>query len=537
MVTTTKLKLKKIITIFIILQPFLDIFWLYQPPIATALILSPPTYVRFLMMGLLTWLFLRAYHHQKMTRFFIFYTGVLLLWFIGHQWAATHFYSIVPGAFNYSTLGEIAYIARMVLPLLLLVMVYHVDFSEDELEKIVQWLVGLFSGTIVLTNLLTISLGSYLHQWGNGGLVEQYFNQKITGNIFSWFGRDAAGSYYGFASKGFFNHANTTGAVLILLAPFIFYFLVSRFSWVNFSLAICQILAGFELGTKAAAYGTLLVVLFFIIAYPFFAWLKHEYTFDSKIMLILVLFLVGSVGLNYYSPSGNRQTSERVVKKSITIKKNKARLKLDRQLKKIETSSNQKRFIRFMQKHAPSFAISSRYVKSYYPVKYDPNFWRQVLTWSVPERMNYRKLQDAIWQHSSSINRQPWRDRFFGFGYTRLSNMGLIERDFVSHYYSLGLLGLLLLIFPYLGVLLTIFYLFLRHFRTNFTLRTASVLLGIGLMMFLSLYAGYVMDYLTATLLLAFFMGVSLRQLLYRQETSSDHVVDLSTSINRMKGE
>lgn len=503
--------------IFIIIQPFLDIFWLYQPPISEWLGMSPATIIRIIFVGVIGVMFLIADHSKKMDLFFAGYLAVLLIYFVLHQWNAGQFHSLVPGNFSYSTFGELFYIIRMVMPLFIIVVSYRTEFDDHTLETVVSWLSGLISGSIVLTNLLGISLGSYLHQWGKGGIIKQYARQHITGNIFAWFTTSGQGNYYGLASKGFFNHANTVSAMILILTPLVLYFLCTNFNVKNVILTILQALAGLELGTKAAAYGTLALLALFIFIYLFFVFIPREVNFKWAIVGSLLLILLGTGLLFHYSPTGNRQVSEAQTEDNAAqLKDNSKKDKHDiknvyNHLRKLERrNAGHKRIGKYIEKHSAELALNQEFVSKSYPARYDTTFWRSILKWPIWERMNYRVLQNGIWKRVSSINNNK-KDKLLGFGYTRLSNMGLIERDFVSQYYAMGIIGMLLLVAPYVLIVLFALIMLLWHFRERFTMRNVALGISCALTLALSLYAGYVMDYLTATLLLSFFMGQLLR--------------------------
>ena len=56
-------------------------------------------------------------------------------------------------------------------------------------------------------------------------------------------------------------------------------------------------------------------------------------------------------------------------------------------------------------------------------------------------------------------------DDWFGIGYTRTSNIYNLEKDFVYQYYSVGIVGVVLLLGPYIGILLFVMLRMLVHFK------------------------------------------------------------------------
>lgn len=530
-------KLKKTLILFVILQPFLDIFWLYQPPISDFLGMSPATIIRILFIAAIGVMFLIADRSQKIKVFFGVYVGLLLVYFVLHQWNAGHFTSLMPGNFGYSTFGELFYIVRMVMPLFMIVVVYRTSFTDRALEYVVSWLSGLTAGSIVVTNLLGISLGSYIHQWGKGNIFQQFPRQHITGSIFAWFTSKAQGDFYGFASKGFFNHANTVSAMLLMLLPLVLYFLLTNFNVKNVILAVLQMLAGLELGTKAAAYGTVGIMALFLVFYLYFAFIGREMPFKWQHFVALAAILLLAVGLFHFSPNGNRRVSEAQIEEMAedngkdTAKDIK---KINKKLKKLIKAGNDKKTAKYIEKHTSELALNHDFATKSYPVHHDLTFWLGVLKWPVWQRMNYRGLQNAIWQRTSHLSNNG-KDKLFGFGYTRLSNMGLIERDFVSQYYAMGIIGMIFLVVPYLGILLLAAIMILLHFRNRFTFRNVALGVSCAVTLALSLYAGYVMDYLTATLMLAFFMGQLLRGAMGQDEAASASMTFGSTRRSRRR--
>lgn len=114
----------------------------------------------------------------------------------------------------------------------------ELNFTHKQFRQVISGISGLFSFTIVISNLFVISLRSY----------ETGF---ISANIFEWFINPNIG-YSHMASKGFFNFTNMVSAVLFMLMPLMLYFMFSHFNWRIVTLNIVQALAMIELGTKVA---------------------------------------------------------------------------------------------------------------------------------------------------------------------------------------------------------------------------------------------------------------------------------------------
>ncbi|WP_426355805.1 O-antigen ligase family protein [Latilactobacillus sakei] len=498
-------KLKTTIFWFIIIQPFLDIFYLYQPPVSTILKFSPATMLRIILVGIISILFLWSNKNKKMKLFLGIYMGLLIVYFIGHHLNAMQFHSLVDGNFGYSITGELFYLIRMVLPLIILVVSYNIKFTDNQLESIISWLVALISGSIVLTNLFKISLASYT-------------NQRITGSIINWFFDNRHGSYFQLASKGFFNFANSTAAIEVLLLPLMLYYLIKHTNVKNFILSLVQVLAMFMLGTKVSTLGCIGIVVLMTGMYLFFTLIKRDLVLKKSVLGILLLFIV-LCGIIYpVSPAINRTNFDAQIqqerdgdKAKVKKRENKLEEKSEKEDSKKEINRRETPLIRYIRKHYNEYSINARFIEVSYPYYDDPGFWKEVMKWPIQDRISFRKIEIAMLDRVKEVNNNP-KDELFGITYTRMNNIFNVERDFISQYYSMGILGVILLVLPYILGAIYLIYATLRHFKTKFTFRNTAFLLGILGILSVSLYSGNVMDFLTATFILAFIEG----QLLYK---------------------
>ena len=75
----------------------------------------------------------------------------------------------------------------------------------------------------------------------------------------------------------------------------------------------------------------------------------------------------------------------------------------------------------------------------------------------------------------------------------------------------MGIIGVLLLLGPYIGILLFIMGRMLRYFKKQVTVLNCALVLGIGLSLFLAYYSGNVMENLGVTIGLGFIFGFLLK--------------------------
>ncbi|WP_278340694.1 O-antigen ligase family protein, partial [Lactobacillus acetotolerans] len=81
-----------------------------------------------------------------------------------------------------------------------------------------------------------------------------------------------------------------------------------------------------------------------------------------------------------------------------------------------------------------------------------------------------------------------------------------LERDFASQIYSLGWIGMLLFIGPYVVIMLYAAFEWLRYKGVR-TFLNSSMIASVACMLFAAFSSGNVMDFLTASFILAFVEG------------------------------
>ncbi|KRN27221.1 hypothetical protein IV38_GL000713 [Lactobacillus selangorensis] len=501
--------LRRLFVGFILIQPFLDIYYLYQPPITTWFKFSPSTIIRIVLIAIVAVLFLITHHSRRLDLFLVGYALILGVYFIFHTINAAQVHTYTPGNFNYSMVSELFYLIRMVIPLFVIILGYHIELSRTVIENITRGLVLLVSGSIVILNLFTFSLASY------GDQIHGGTNSWITGNIFTWFSNNGSWSYFNLASKGLFYYANATSAIELLLAPLIFYYLLVDTEWKNIVLAVFQTLAMLMLGTKAAALGLALTFAFVVVAYLFFAFIRKEISFNWRPFVVLLLLGVMAVAIMPHSPALNRTSFD-----AQTTQERHKKEKKDnsvKELKYLMHHKNRKNLVRYIKRNYPKYSINPYFITKAYPYKDDPYFWWGVMNWPVQDRLNNRKTEQAMLERVKQIDNRK-SDDWLGIGYIRMNNIANLERDFVSQYYSMGYIGAFLLLAPYVLAIIYMVYRLLRYWRELLTMRNTMFAGSVTMMVGLSFYSGNVMDFLGASILLGFYMGYTLRILTHNEQ-------------------
>lgn len=520
--TINKVKYYLLIS-FIVIQPLLDTYYLYTDKVVNMFGFSPSTIIRVGITALLVILTLLTLKDKKSWIFIVSYIVIVAIYTIFHLANAQDFKSLVPGNFNYSVINEILYIVRLMIPLCIIFITYNMKISKDDFDRVIKIVLILISGTIVVTNILKISLSSYT-------------NEVIKDNIFGWFnGAYEQYNYSALASKGIFNFANQISALLVLLLLVMLAIYVRKNSIFNLIIILTTIIAMIMLGTKVALFGCIIDMGIFVFMIIFIRLFKHEKILNYKIVLMLGLVTIVISTLIGKTPALNREQVSHYVrvnnskveiqsadeeskpnteqdeesKPNIEQDENKATENQEIPNENIVIQpdrNNKKSMISYIEKNYKNLMVNEYFITKSYPYQYDPEFWVDIINLPVVDRLNWRNLEQKMLQRVMDINDNPM-DKWLGITFSRTQNIYNLERDFVSQYYSIGILGILVLIGPYIILSIVCMIKMLISFKQNFTLFNALCGLGILFLLGVSYYSGNVLDALTVTIILAFILG------------------------------
>ena len=150
--------------------------------------------------------------------------------------------------------------------------------------------------------------------------------------------------------------------------------------------------------------------------------------------------------------------------------------------------------------------MNEEYYKEIYPYKDHKDFWKYVLDDVAPtKRVGNRNAQTLI-TYDVGKTYENFPRSLFGLGYSRFINAYLyLEKDFVVHFYTIGILGIILLLLPY--VLIAVYGLFKYVKNKKFDLFTATILAMLVLPLGVSYFSGHIVDELIISLYLGFIGG------------------------------
>lgn len=464
--------LKKILLIFLCIQPILDCYILYTDEVINFFHFSPTTILRMLIIAFLFCSLFFNKENKKNRKIIYIYGGLIIIYTILHHLITSGVDNSGYPTFSYSIITELFYIIRMLLPIVIIYLTYLLKPTKDEFIKLFL-IVGLItSGIIVCSNILEISLASY-----GGGTIK--------GNIFDWFFSNKYGSQ-DLASKGWFNSANQISGLMFILLPICVYSLFDKITKPRVITIILLVISMIMLGTRVASYGWLLIFIMMIILYLFFALIMKNIKFEWKKFLIIFLIMIFGIFLMLNAP---------IVSSNID-----------------HHESTEEELQKMRDENVPTIkmlgyiGMNEEYYKEIYPYKDHKDFWQYVLDDVAPTRRVGNRNSQQLVTNDVAKTYEDFPRSLFGLGYSRFINAKLyLEKDFVVHFYTIGIIGIVLLIFPY--VFIAIYGLFKSIKNKKFNLFIVTVLAILVLPLGVSYFSGHIVDELIISLYLGFIGG------------------------------
>ena len=476
--------IKKLLLIFLVLQPFLDCYLLYTDEVMNIFHFSPTTIIRFLIIGFLFILVFFNKNNKETRKPIIIYGLVILIYTILHI-ITTYSYNIDSfPSFKYSLTAEIFYVARMLLPICIIYIVYSLKINKEEFINLFLWVTFITSSIIVIMNLLNISLTSY------GG------NNQIDGNLFSWFSSNKPGSRL-LASKGWFNSANQISALFAILLPVCIYSIFDKFSFKRIATLCLCILAMLMIGTRVSTIGWIPIYIVMLLIYLFCSLILKQVEFKWKNFIGSII--IGSLfGVLYiFSPLVN--SAESVDQTALDAYLDEKEIDLENMT---------------VEEYLPFLAINEDFYTKLYPYDEHEDFWYYVAK-EVPyyKRGGNRNAQTLITEDINS-NFKTKLSPLFGLGYSRFENAKIyMEKDFLVHHYTIGIIGIILFLSPYIIILIYKMYQMLFVDRKLFNFYNIMLLASLFLPIAISFMSGHVVDELIVSLYMGFIAGIILKNI------------------------
>lgn len=512
--------LNKILIIFLAIQPLFDI---YMGIVGERLDLFGISIVTLLRTGVTIAMFATILIYQIKNKFKMKYMYVVIGYLLlAGLYMLVHHLNIVNSNGYYMTQNiyswftEMMYVLRLILPVLIIYIVILIKPKKESVEKVIVIAASIISVVILLTNVLEVSYASYSSE-----------NGMISYNFIDWFKMDDL-SYRETLSKGFFVSANQIGALLVILLPTVMYYTLKENKPYMYLVLLVQIVSMVLIGTRVASYGWILVAAALIIVYTILISMNlHKKLRILSVFTIILIFEVGIL-LYVHSPAKNKDTDatyDTMYTTEIEEKKGRGEyVSLEEFLLMLEDENKLQKYVgknynentlkydaicKYVKENHRYNYITEKYVKQIYPYTEDPEFWLGMFSEPVAVKRDSRNRQLAIVKRIKDKNQNMVGDTLLGIGATPMNDREfMIENDLISHYYNLGIVGLIIFMSPYLLCILYALWQTRRSLKKLLDIRLAAYLLAICMAYFIGYFAGHVLDEYVITIYLATIAGI-----------------------------
>lgn len=410
--------IENVIVFFLFLLPLFSTVFLYN---------KISTLIQVIFVFLLLFVTLILYKDsRKNIKWMILYYVLCLIYLGVSFYHQESFKSLLPSSYGFNIVSELLTILKLITPITFIYSLYYIKLPFKKYMLVLKVWCILFAGSIVLTNIFKISLGSYSDTF-------------ITKNIFEW----NKYNYYKYtASKGYFMYANQVSALcIIFLLMFIYDYLYNSKKSIIYVLLVS--IAMLMLGTRVSTLGGLLTLVFAIIFY-FIINIFNKISIKKRIY-ILVIPVLGWVLLLHVSPYNNRSIE---LNRSINRHMDDTSIVDDKAIVMDDTSMNVDKTKYVYQNYNKDY-LPKVFFEKYYPIKYDEEFWYNFVKNNSIDKINYRYIEKSIIRRVVEVNNNAL-DKYIGISNTRIQNIVNIESDFILHYYAFGIIGSIILLVIYL---------------------------------------------------------------------------------------
>ncbi|MEG0994975.1 MAG: O-antigen ligase family protein, partial [Bacilli bacterium] len=272
-----------------------------------------------------------------------------------------------------------------------------------------------------------------------------YSGEIIKGNFFTWF-QDGFSKYtfFNLGSIGYFYSANQLSAIYLLGLPFIIISFLKKTSIKKGFVIVLSTLTMFLIGTRTATYGIFIILGSVLIIYFINSLLNKEKLKGKGIIFIVLLISIFLLLYPYSIVVNRNEVQEQIEITDIALPESS-----ETSTSPLEKELTREDKILYIKDNYEEKRILPLFIISRYPYQNDPDFWYDILQLDASYRTNYRFLEQAIAKRVVSINNNKL-DKYLGIGYNRMQNIFNIEKDFVMQYYSVGILGTVILLWFYL---------------------------------------------------------------------------------------
>ena len=481
MIQINRLNIKKVLILFLIIQPIFDLKLFYN---------SISTLIRVIFISLFfLYFFITTKNREKYL--LLIYPILIIIYFVFHHLNALNFNSLVPDNFNYSAIKELLYFLKMSCPFMLIYSIFHANLSKKDFSFIIKTLVLCFSIIIIFSNIFVFSYGTYS-------------DSTIKANFLEWFNLKSSFTYQDLASKGLFEFANQISAILIMFLPFTIYFTLEKIDKKNMLILFFNVFSLILLCTKVSVLGIALVFIYTVLLY--FTLNNHK----KNIYLIIPIFLL-YLCLLPFNPSFSRmferkQIIQAAAEAELDVSVNESQSVIDDyttiSIVQAENIISNDYKTNYIINNYQEQKINENFILNRYSYQYDPDFWYDILTNKNPNKSDYRYLEQAMVKRVIEINNNKL-DKWLGITYVRVQNIFNIEKDFIMQYYSIGIIGLILFVLPYFLIIGYAMFKYISNHFKNINRYSLLAFITAFMLFAISYYSGNLLNALGFTIYFA----------------------------------
>ena len=491
----TKENLVNLSLILYILSILLDLHIFYNPV---------STIIRVLFISIIFLIIYFKFGNKKDRRILLSYFILLFIYIILHLFSTSEFN--IGFNITYNMYEELLYFLKMSMHILIIYSIYKLSISKEKFYKAIEISTLLIVLNIIICNIFKIGYTSY------------DFN-SISYNIFDWFTKDI--NFLEASSKGYFHLTNQISAILILDMSIMLICIKEKQKIINTTTLFLTIIALFMLGTRISTYSIFIILGVSLIVY-ILTGIKDRSIKKSFVLTHIILLLISLI-LYFKCPliSRNEFYSEKY-KES------------EKKTEDVDLEDNIELNDEEFKDLLKDFNIDPKFYNEYYPLEQDREFYENFIENDLSKVSNVRFLEKSIIERIKSLNDNKY-DNLFGIGYSRMMNVFNIESDFVAQYYSIGVLGSIIILGVYILLLLYSYFKSLFNLKKHFNYINCMFLFILTYFLITAYCTGNILNSISCIIPYSFILGYYLSLLNKKEKTEYEYILGFKTSTKNEK--
>ena len=412
----------------------------------------------------------------------------------------------LPENWYFSFWDETIYTLTLMIPLVYIYVFYKAEIKEEFVKRITVTSSCVTALPIFISNLFVFGRSTY---------------QGYTiANFLTWFSLPFDEEMYHprkYATKFFFEEGNTIGILMLMVLPFLYYFLLrSKDKKEKAGLGILIMIHSLSmiiLSTRVATYGSALVPVAVFMILFILSLLKIEKR-DIRFMIYTVVMAVLCTVVIPYGPAYQNQQIDAmdygVLIETDSVRTD-ARDNVKRQGENLVPYSEE--WFNYYTYVFEDLAINANllgvtppiYYTDWYDYHHDPQFWVDLmLDYELEQRVSGRQIENIFTRYK--YDPLDAKEKALGMGFGTFMRGGIvIEQDFKQQFFSYGPIGFVLIMLPWIVIALFLAVkLILGYKKQKWQMINILFMMAICMGLGASYLSGHVIDELTTSLFISF---------------------------------